>query len=77
MTVSTHPDSQGGAKRRHEAWGVSHNTQGLLKLYKIIIHNVSNDPEAIRRVHDRFGALYIFWRPAVTTVREPTPTDSE
>ena len=38
-----------------EARGDLLGNQGLPKLHKIITHNVTNDTEAIRSVHDRFG----------------------
>ena len=49
--------SSGGATRRRKARGALLDTQGLPKLHKIIIHNVSNDPEPFGDAHDRFGAL--------------------
>ena len=54
MAVSTDPDARGGATRRHEARGGLLGTQGTPKLHKIITHNITNDPEAIGSVQDRF-----------------------
>ena len=47
----------GGATRRRKARGDSRDTHGSSKLHKIIIHNVSNNAEAIRSAHDGFGRL--------------------
>ena len=47
-------------QRHRKARGDSRDTQGSLPLHKIITHNVSNDPGAIRSVYDRFGRLSKF-----------------
>ena len=60
MPVFTNSAARGGATSRREARGDLRGTQGPPKLHKIITHNVTDDPEAIRSVWNRFGRLYFF-----------------
>ncbi len=55
--MDAHGSARGGVTRRRKARGDSLDTQRTLLLHKIIIHNVSNDPDAIRDAHEVFSPL--------------------
>ena len=55
--MSGHASLLDNWQRRRKARGDSRDAQGSRPLHKIIIHNISNDPEPIRSVPDRFDPL--------------------
>ena len=77
MPVFANLAARGGATSRRKARGDSLDPQRSLQLHKILIHNVSNNPGAIRSAHDRFGTFYFFWYPLLTPLAKPIRTGSE